>query len=95
MINFQQLQRTLQLFHPLLIHKYNMHSENDIPEKDDFSYEYTYNPETDELLCKKTNKLGDSYEYRETITNFGYTITEKIYYKCAFIIIFSNNKSFF
>ena len=60
-----------------LIHKYNMYSENDIPEKDDFSYEYTYNPETDELLCKKTNKLGDSYEYRETITNFGYTITEK------------------
>ena len=60
----------------VLVRTYYEYLKDDIPGDTDYSFEYYYDDEIDMMVCKKTNKIGDCFIYREEITHNGYTIYE-------------------
>lgn len=60
----------------VLVRTYYEYLKDDIPGDTDYSFEYYYDDEIDMMVCKKTNKIGDCFIYREEITPNGYIIYE-------------------
>ena len=60
----------------VLVRTYYEYLKDDIPGDTDYSFEYYYDDEIDMMVCKKSNKIGDYFIYREEITPNGFIIYE-------------------